>query len=103
MEWYKILNDLGVSPHVRGYEYLKVALEIAYENSDNFLITKHIYPEVAKRFNSTESRVDRAIRYAIETAIIDSPKFRELFPFKWTSSFVIARLLNMRKMQCLEE
>lgn len=63
----KTLRDMGVAPNLQGYAYLTEAIEhvIVDHNSLN-LITKVLYPDVAKTFNTTPSRVERSIRHAIE-------------------------------------
>lgn len=65
----KTLMDIGVPCHLKGYEYLTVALCLAVENPDILnAVTGELYPEVAKRCNTTKSRAERAIRHAIEVA-----------------------------------
>ena len=55
--------------HIKGYQYLREAIIIAVENMDVInAITKILYPQVAKTFQTTSSRVERAIRHAIEVA-----------------------------------
>ena len=55
--------------HIKGYQYLREAIMIAVDDMDVInAVTKVLYPEVAKRFNTTPSRVERAIRHAIEVA-----------------------------------
>jgi hypothetical protein len=65
----EILHDIGVPAHIKGYKYLREAIVITV-NDDNAVeaITKFLYPEVAKVFQTTSSRVERAIRHAIEMA-----------------------------------
>ena len=64
-----ILHEVGVPAHIKGYMYLREAILLVIENVD-FLgnITKSLYPEIATRFSTTASRVERAIRHAIEVA-----------------------------------
>lgn len=62
-----LLHNLGIPSHVRGYQYIKEGILIVYKNGNNIsYITKDIYPEVAKKFKTTPTRVERAIRHAIE-------------------------------------
>ena len=63
----KILHTLGVPSHIKGYIYIRDGIKLMY-NSTELVggITKEIYPEIAKKYNSTISRVERAIRHAIE-------------------------------------
>ena len=64
-----IIHEIGVPAHIKGYQYLREAIIIAVEDMDVInAVTKILYPEVAKRFGTTASRVERAIRPAIEVA-----------------------------------
>lgn len=63
----KILHTLGVPSHIKGYLYIRESIKLMFLSSDMVGgITKEIYPEIAKKFNSTTARVERAIRHAIE-------------------------------------
>ena len=62
-----IIHEIGVPAHIKGYQYLREAIIIAVNDMDVInAITKVLYPEVAKTFGTTPSRVERAIRHAIE-------------------------------------
>lgn len=64
-----IIHEIGVPAHIKGYQYLREAIIIAVQDLEVInAVTKILYPEVAKRFNTTASRVERAIRHAIEVA-----------------------------------
>lgn len=64
-----IIHEVGVPAHIKGYQYLREAILIAVNDMDVInAVTKVLYPEVAKRFGTTASRVERAIRHAIEVA-----------------------------------
>lgn len=64
-----IIHDVGVPAHIKGYQYIREAILLAVENEDIInAITKTLYPTLAKKFNTTPSRVERAIRHAIEVA-----------------------------------
>ena len=64
-----IIHEIGVPAHIKGYQYLREAIIIAVNDMDVInAITKVLYPQVAKTFNTTPSRVERAIRHAIEVA-----------------------------------
>ena len=64
-----IIHEVGVPAHIKGYQYLREAIMIAVEDMEVInAVTKVLYPEVAKRFATTPSRVERAIRHAIEVA-----------------------------------
>ena len=63
----KTLHELGVPSHIKGYQYIREGISIIYNNPSVVGgITKELYPEIAKKYNSTSSRVERAIRHAIE-------------------------------------
>jgi two-component system response regulator (stage 0 sporulation protein A) len=65
----KIIHDLGVPAHIKGYQYMREAIIMAVEDMEVInSITKLLYPSVAKAFSTTSSRVERAIRHAIEVA-----------------------------------
>ncbi len=63
----EILHNLGIPSHIRGYQYIRDGILMIYNNDKyvNF-ITKEIYPELALKYDTTPSRVERAIRHAIE-------------------------------------
>ena len=64
-----IIHEIGVPAHIKGYQYLREAIIIAVNDMDVInAITKVLYPQVAKTFGTTPSRVERAIRHAIEVA-----------------------------------
>lgn len=64
-----ILHEIGVPAHIRGYHYMREAILMAVNQVEilNF-ITKELYPSIARKCNTTPSRVERAIRHAIEVA-----------------------------------
>ena len=65
----KMLHELGIPSHIKGYQYIREAVNIIFENPSVIGgITKELYPELAKKFNTTTSRVERAIRHAIEVS-----------------------------------
>jgi len=65
----KTLHELGVPSHIKGYQYIREGISMIY-NKPSIVggITKELYPAIAARFNSTTSRVERAIRHAIEVS-----------------------------------
>ena len=64
-----ILHELGVPSHIKGYQYIREGISILYERPEVIGgITKELYPEVAKTYDTTVSRVERAIRHAIEVS-----------------------------------
>ncbi|KGX88828.1 sporulation transcription factor Spo0A [Pontibacillus litoralis] len=64
-----IIHEIGVPAHIKGYMYLREAISMVYNDIDLLgSITKVLYPDIAKKYNTTASRVERAIRHAIEVA-----------------------------------
>ena len=65
----EIIHEIGIPAHIKGYQYLRHAIMMVVDDLDMInSITKELYPTVAKDFNTTPSRVERAIRHAIEVA-----------------------------------
>ena len=65
----KIIHQIGVPAHIKGYQYLRTAILLTVNDSDIInSVTKVLYPSVAKKYQTTTSRVERAIRHAIEVA-----------------------------------
>lgn len=65
----KMLHELGMPSHIKGYQYIREAISMVYDKPDIVGgITKELYPELASRFDTTVSRVERAIRHAIEVS-----------------------------------
>ncbi len=64
-----VLHEIGVPAHIKGYQYLREAIIMTINDMDAInSVTKVLYPEVARKFDTTPSRVERAIRHAIEVA-----------------------------------
>lgn len=64
-----MIHEVGVPAHIKGYQYVREAIMITVEDMEVInSVTKILYPEVAKRYHTTPSRVERAIRHAIEVA-----------------------------------
>ena len=62
-----LLHDLGIPTHVRGYQYIREGVMLLYASDGiSSLVTKEIYPRIANKYQTTSSRVERAIRHAIE-------------------------------------
>ena len=65
----KILHELGVPSHIKGYQYIREGITVLYEHPEVIGgITKELYPDIAEKFDTTVSRVERAIRHAIEVS-----------------------------------
>ena len=64
-----IIHEVGVPAHIKGYMYLREAITMVVNDIELLsAITKELYPSIAKKYNTTASRVERAIRHAIEVA-----------------------------------
>lgn len=64
-----IIKEIGVPAHIKGYVYLREAIQMVYYDIELLSsVTKILYPDIATKFNTTPSRVERAIRHAIEVA-----------------------------------
>ena len=64
-----IIHEIGVPAHIKGYQYLREAIMMSVEDNEMLnSITKVLYPSIAKKYQTTPSRVERAIRHAIEVA-----------------------------------
>ena len=65
----QIIHQIGVPAHIKGYQYLRTAILLTVQDNDIInSVTKVLYPSVAKKYSTTTSRVERAIRHAIEVA-----------------------------------
>ena len=65
----KILHELGIPSHIKGYQYIREGIGIIYEHPETIGgITKELYPELAEKFDTTVSRVERAIRHALDVS-----------------------------------
>jgi len=65
----EIIHEIGIPAHIKGYQYLREAIILTIKDMDVInAVTKVLYPEVAKKYGTTPSRVERAIRHAIEVA-----------------------------------
>lgn len=80
----EIMLDMGVPAHLKGYHYLRAAIIIAVDDMEVVgSVTKLLYPEIAKHFKTTEQKVERAIRNAIEVSWTrgNAETFEELFGY----------------------
>ncbi len=65
----RLIHKVGIPAHIKGYQYLRTAIIMTFENQELInMVTKELYPSIAKKYNTTSSRVERAIRHAIEVA-----------------------------------
>lgn len=65
----KMLHELGMPSHIKGYQYIREGIDMIYNNPDMIGgITKEMYPDIASKYDTTVSRVERAIRHAIEVS-----------------------------------
>lgn len=94
------LKELCVNPSLLGFNYLKDAIELCLDNKETLnSITKVLYPTIAEKYNTTPSRVERAIRHAIETSWdkIDGDTYHDVFfneVERLTNSKYIAYICN---------
>ena len=64
-----MIHEIGVPAHIKGYQYLREAIMMVVNDIDIInQITKQLYPDIAQKYHTTPSRVERAIRHAIEVA-----------------------------------
>lgn len=104
-----ILHEIGVPAHIKGYLYIREAITMVYHNLDLLgSITKILYPEIAQKYCTTASRVERAIRHAIEVAWIrgNVEAISEIFSYtisynksKPTNSEFIAMIADRLRLQ----
>lgn len=66
VEVSELLHNLGIPSHIRGYKYLRDSIVLIYNNDKISYVTKDLYPKIAQKYETTSSRVERAIRHAIE-------------------------------------
>lgn len=101
----RLLTKCGVPQHIKGYQYVGTAIEAVLEDESMLHagITKVIYPFIAKKFNTTTSRVERAIRHAIGLAWdrIDIDFSNELFG--WSIDKYRGKPTNMHFIAALAE
>lgn len=105
----EMIHEVGVPAHIKGYSYLRAAIMLVLEDRQLIeSITKLLYPTVAKRFNTSASRVERAIRHAIEVAWNrgDTDTLNSIFGFtinqskgKPTNSEFIAMISDKLRLQ----
>ncbi len=99
-----ILLDVGVPAHLKGYHYIREAIMYSVRDREAVSsVTKLLYPEIAKRFKTTNQKVERAIRNAIEISWVrgNTQTFEEIFGYSTlsgmcrpTNSMYIAGLAN---------
>lgn len=104
-----IIHEIGVPAHIKGYTYLREAIMLVLKDTDLInSITKQLYPSVAKKHNTSSSRVERAIRHAIEVAWDrgDTETLNNLFGFtinqskgKPTNSEFIAMISDKLRLE----
>lgn len=104
-----IMHEIGIAAHLKGYEYIREAIIMSIIDVQKLdCITKILYPEIAKKYNTTASRVERAIRHAIEKAWMrgNTKKIDEFFGYtvscnkgKPTNSEFIATLVDKIRLE----
>ena len=108
---FKFQTQLGIRSNIKGYNYIKTAITLAYNDSPILeSVTKRLYPDIAKIYNTTASRVERAIRHAIETAWMNGnvDVINDIFGYsvcadkaKPTNSEFIAHVVNAMQMNLI--
>ncbi len=105
----QLLHNLGIPSHVKGYKYIRECIMIACKTNKCLHVTKDLYPEVSVIYETTSSRVERAIRHAIEISWVrgDIKLMDELFGFsvsveksKPTNSEFISTIADRIKLDC---
>ena len=105
----RMMLELGVPAHLKGYHYMRTAILLALEEKETMLnITKSVYPVVAKKYETTQQKVERAIRNAVEVSWCrgNVDYISELFGYsanaemgRPTNSEYIARIVDELKLQ----
>jgi two-component system response regulator (stage 0 sporulation protein A) len=105
---FDMMVNMGVPAHLKGYHYLKAAVMLVSEDMRAVgSVTKLLYPEIAKRYNTTDGKVERAIRNAIEVSWMrgNQGMLKELFGYSYesgklrpTNSEYIARIADKMRM-----
>lgn len=108
---FKFQTQLGIRSNIKGYNYIKTAITLAYNDSTILeSVTKRLYPDIAKIYNTTASRVERAIRHAIEIAWMNGnvDVINDIFGYsvcadkaKPTNSEFIAHVVNAMQMNLI--
>lgn len=99
----RYLHQLGIPTHFKGFKYSRMAIMLCVQDKSYLeTIRKRLYPEIAEFYNTTPNRVDRAIRYAIESiaTIIDSEKCYELWGGRRpTNTEFLARMVEKYEIE----
>ncbi len=105
----EFMLDMGVPAHLKGYHYLRTAILMAGKDMEVVgSVTKLLYPEIAKRFKTTEQKVERAIRNAIEVSWVrgNADTFEDLFGYSFltgntrpTNSEYIAQIADRIRLE----
>lgn len=91
----QILHEIGIPAHIRGYQYIREAITLVYNDMEILnSITKGLYPTIAIKFKTTSSRVERAIRHAIEVAWVRGNVETITNIFSYTISYHKAKPTN---------
>lgn len=92
------LKRFGIPTYLRGYNYLKTAIQIIYENKSRpILMTRELYPEIARMYGTKPSRVERTIRHAIRRGNEKGNKkeYEKMFPYLENSIPTNSEFINM--------
>ena len=100
----ELLKEIGMKPRLSGFEYIKEAITMCYADASYMRsITKQMYPEIAKTFNTTPSRVERAMRHAIESAWSLGNCYKQNEIFSFTIGHDKAKPTNGEFIACVVE
>ena len=109
----KSLNEIGIPARLKGYRYLTTAIKEVLKNDEVLdAVTKILYPDIAKKHNSTAQRVEKAIRHAIEVAWSSGENNSSQMPYQYiiragksrpTNSEFIAKLAQDIKLECQKQ
>ena len=106
----KIIWGIGIPAHIKGYRYLRSAIIMVFKNPELIdSITKRLYPDLAKEYKTTPSRIERGIRHAITTAWNRGPteKMLEIFSnqknLKTTNSQFIATISEQIRIELIQD
>lgn len=92
----QILRDMGIRSDLLGFKYIALAWEEIERNGGRMYITSELYPSIAKKYNTTDRRVEKAIRHAIETLYKEQEKVQKYYKKKPTNSLFLYDLYEFR-------
>lgn len=91
-----VLLELGITPNLKGFDYICEAVEILSTPKERVKIVNGIYADIAKEFNTTNTRVERAIRHAISKMDKDSEAWEKYMGIKNTTNSAVLYTLSIK-------